>query len=271
MHRIRKYVKDIQEAKLFDIQNVADYFYNNKEEYWNLEDMTLAPPFNLFATKWRMPRYSYSDKHGRVELPKENWGNEFITLFRVVDKPFTGTGHIPLSKWYVDINLFAIINKKEVYPPTIWSMAINDLGILDRDLDSGKPAFYYDPIHSHAYLPVTFLQVSGLALTFLHAKNVEIIEPIVPRKNKKPTKRKPFESYYHRLKVNAIGGKKQYPASEGKSGISQGLHIVRGHFREYGINGKGKLFGKYSGKYWIASHAKGDESIRTIDKDYEVR
>jgi ribosomal protein S14 len=60
-----------------------------------------------------------------------------------------------------------------------------------------------------------------------------------------------------------------------KTGIIQALHICRGHFRHYGIEGpdgqiRGKLFGKYSGRYWQPSCVKGSSEVGLIAKDYDV-
>jgi hypothetical protein len=46
------------------------------------------------------------------------------------------------------------------------------------------------------------------------------------------------------------------------------LSSVRGHKAEYGINGKGKLFGKYTGTFWIPQHARGSAEIGTIEQNY---
>jgi hypothetical protein len=49
------------------------------------------------------------------------------------------------------------------------------------------------------------------------------------------------------------------------------LHLCRGHFAEYGINGKGKLFGKYSGRFWIPPVVKGSATVGVVVQDYKVR
>lgn len=58
---------------------------------------------------------------------------------------------------------------------------------------------------------------------------------------------------------------------KGKESVAFGsvpLHSVRGHFAEYGMNGRGKLFGKYSGRYWIPAHARGSSEHGTIEQNY---
>ncbi len=49
------------------------------------------------------------------------------------------------------------------------------------------------------------------------------------------------------------------------------FHLCRGHFSEYGPEfGKGLLFGKYSGRFYIPPHMKGSKKNGIVDKDYEM-
>ena len=46
------------------------------------------------------------------------------------------------------------------------------------------------------------------------------------------------------------------------------LHVVRGHFRKY--TEERPLFGRYSGTFWVAAHAKGSKEHGEIAHEYEV-
>jgi hypothetical protein len=48
------------------------------------------------------------------------------------------------------------------------------------------------------------------------------------------------------------------------------IHSVRGHFAEYGVNGRGLLFGKYAGRYWIPAHARGNPEHGQVEQSYQV-
>jgi hypothetical protein len=48
------------------------------------------------------------------------------------------------------------------------------------------------------------------------------------------------------------------------------MHGVRGHFSEYGVNGKGLLFGKLSGRFWIPPHVRGSKEHGEVDQGYVV-
>ena len=97
--------------------------------------------------------------------------------------------------------------------------------------------------------------------------NVQAAEPIRPRAEARRVARtgvtvteihvKPVSKSYKGIGV---------PLSRSESP----LHSVRGHFAEYGINGKGLLFGKLSGRYWIPQHARGSEINGTVEQKYLV-
>jgi hypothetical protein len=274
MDRLLRWVRDIRRAKFFDIQNVSDYFWEHTEEFWDLKQMTLAPPFDFFATRYTLPTRVYSKEHGWTDFPKGSWGSECLTVFRVIDHvPVSSyrqihlsetdaqTGQpalVPGAKWHYAVWLFIAL-KRTVQPPSLWFMAVDELGRLATQA-GGQPAFWI--VESMAdyqvtVIPVSYLHVSALALTFLHCKNVQVVDPPPPTKKRLSRKRK-FDVRYHRLKVHAIG-QRRYQMSGSKTDIKQSLHIVRGHFREYGPEyGKQKLFGKHSGRYWVSAHLAGD-------------
>lgn len=74
---------------------------------------------------------------------------------------------------------------------------------------------------------------------------------------------------YHVLVVRPPGAKSDHPGEEIGT---MPRHICRGHFAEYGPEfGKGLLFGKYAGRFYVPPHMKGDKKNGTVLKDYEVR
>jgi hypothetical protein len=77
------------------------------------------------------------------------------------------------------------------------------------------------------------------------------------------------DSYrYHTLVVRPPGAHKDSPAQE--IGIMP-RHVCRGHFAEYGPEfNKGLLFGRYSGRFYIPPHLKGDKKNGVVEKDYAI-
>lgn len=73
---------------------------------------------------------------------------------------------------------------------------------------------------------------------------------------------------YHVLTVRPAGSK---PGTKGEEIGNMPRHVCRGHFAEYGERyGKGKLFGRYEGRFYIPPHMKGDKKNGVVEKDYEV-
>jgi hypothetical protein len=53
---------------------------------------------------------------------------------------------------------------------------------------------------------------------------------------------------------------------------SSPLSSVRGHFSEYGPKyGKGLLFGKIEGRFWIPQHLRGDDSFGVVEQEYVTK
>lgn len=83
------------------------------------------------------------------------------------------------------------------------------------------------------------------------------------RRDQVPTER------YHVLEIGSIGRSRKSRDLLSTRLNSMPLHVARGHFSHYGPEyGRGLLFGKYAGKFWIESHLRGSERIGIINKDY---
>lgn len=73
---------------------------------------------------------------------------------------------------------------------------------------------------------------------------------------------------YHILVVRPPGAHKDSPAQE--IGVMP-RHMCRGHFAEYGPEfGKGLLFGRLSGRFYVPPHLKGNPDNGIIEKDYQI-
>lgn len=110
-----------------------------------------------------------------------------------------------------------------------------------------------------------------LALCFMNCKNVELIpRPLVTSKpaKGKMQNRGPVDKF-HVLKIDPIKRVLDGEGQSGTKGLKHALHICRGHFKDY-QSGAG-LFGKYKGLYWWDSHVRGDHTLGTVTKDYDVR
>lgn len=119
-----------------------------------------------------------------------------------------------------------------------------------------------------------------LTISFLHCKNVTLLEPppvsqVSPQRAKKSKKHRQTQAKpngprltYHILDIEPM---KQVLKTEGhieQNGLKKALHICRGHFANY-EQGKG-LFGKYHGTYWIPQHVRGTAAQGIRLKDYRL-
>lgn len=109
------------------------------------------------------------------------------------------------------------------------------------------------------------------ALNFLNCRNVGLEDAAMPR----PARRRLERAGAGDVKVQTIN---VYPAGKARSASTKGTPIgedsplssVRGHFASYGPKyGKGLLFGKLEGRFFIPQHVRG--SIERDEKpDYKL-
>lgn len=98
----------------------------------------------------------------------------------------------------------------------------------------------------------------GAALNFLGASNVEVAEPQRPR----PARRRLARTGVTVQTIVVRPPGKQRAAQSAPRPIEAGEQVfspVRGHWVRYGVEGReGLLFGKYSGKFWVPAHIRGE-------------
>jgi hypothetical protein len=110
-----------------------------------------------------------------------------------------------------------------------------------------------------------------LTISFMHCKNVDVIDIEPPPQLSKKHLRKhgvPLTRY----RVLDIDPMRRVLAREGTAdalGLRQALHICRGHFKTF--TEASPLFGKYTGTYWWAEQLRGDAGSGVVLKDYRVR
>lgn len=116
--------------------------------------------------------------------------------------------------------------------------------------------------------------VAEFAARFANCKNVMAVEDSLPRQAARAYERKTGEPAV-KHKVLVIDPTKT-PGSRAAGGEKRPVplgvlprHIVRGHFSYYGdAYGRGRLFGKLEGRYWIPAHARGNKARGVIEKEY---
>lgn len=110
----------------------------------------------------------------------------------------------------------------------------------------------------------------GASLNFLNASNTDVAEPVRPRPQRRRLAR---TGVTVQTIVVRPPGKRRIAASGARpiDATESVLSPVRGHWARYGERwGRGKLFGKYEGKFWIPGHVRGAGEGEPV-RDYLLR
>lgn len=110
------------------------------------------------------------------------------------------------------------------------------------------------------------------ALNFLNCRNVETVEPERPRPVRRRLQR--LGVAVQTIVVRPVGKRARSTQDGSGGGDAVPLSSVRGHFAHYGPQyGRGKLFGKLEGRYWIPGHARGSAEAGGTDapRDYVLQ
>jgi hypothetical protein len=109
------------------------------------------------------------------------------------------------------------------------------------------------------------------SLNFMACRNIQLVEPVRPR-----ALRRRLERLGVSVKtINVLPVGKTYRGDGEKpepSGMGVPLTSVHGHFAHYGPEyGRGLLFGKLSGKFWIPQFARGSAEHGISEHGYKLR
>lgn len=250
-----------------EISNIDEYFIRNcidESSRWNFDRIdssiiNIAPPFPNIWFEWCGFRTKRKNSVLLISSKTENgWKCEAIEIARLSDVApqlfanyYTSNDLIVTGalRYEVDCNGLKVDGS---------TYEINDL-LVGNDYGA---TFVMGLQHSRALI--------GIAITFMHCKNVQLIENKPPEKLQKARIRRkkiPLVTHY----TLEISPAKKILSEKGnieKTGIKQALHICRGHFKDY-RDGSG-LFGKYKGLYWWESQVRGSKDEGMIIKDYKV-
>ena len=242
-------------------QNVADYYYKDTgQEDWDLVEHfpNLAPPWPQFWVEYAMPNQIHSDKRGDTDMRGYIQDGHVGMLITGLDREDVESQGLPDGcRWILWIEIFLNYGK---FKPGIEGphgsifLAIDQRGaLLERPWMQSLASPIYNEIMRSL---ITWTHPALLAITFLHCKNVTVVENTVD---------KPLAKKYHartgqwpaKYKTLVIEPLKQVLRKEGgseKHGLQRALRICRGHFSDY-REGRG-LFGKYKQLVWYPMRVK---------------
>ena len=246
------------------IDNVAEYLYaGTDQEYWALDKdfPNIAPPFPMFWCEYKMVRTIHSKTEGDTDVSK--WlpqGGRVGLLFTAVSREDAqGQGIPDDAHWIYWCDMFTDYNKPKVTADGPQGATFLCVDAQGRAVSKPWMQTYCSEANAELMKhTMSWYNPVWLAISFLHCKNVQIIENAIDKPLAKKWAAKHGGLQPTSYKTLVIEPLKAILRNEGRAhehGLQKAMHICRGHFADY-TQGRG-LFGKYHGKYWMPSTVRG--------------
>jgi hypothetical protein len=261
------------------IDNVADYYFRGTgQEYWDLtrDFPNLAPPYEVFWTEHKMPQTIHSDSYGDTSM-SDTLGRHArmgVLWLAAEASGCKADGEIPENaKWVLCAEMFTDydVRGKEIEGPAgTWFLLVDKEGVL---IGTPHMQCYADPQFNEALtLHMTLLHPALLAVSFLHCKNVKVVDQETPGPlaKKYHARTGVWPRPFHTLEIEPL---KQILRTQGgagtTNGIAKAMHICRGHFKDY-REGRG-LFGKYKQLVWQPSVIRGTKGKEAAPREVRIK
>jgi hypothetical protein len=260
------------------IDNVAEYYFSSEQEYWSVDKdfPNCAPPFSRFWVEHRMPRTIHSKEKGDTVVsdlvPKGRVG-VLVTAAdlkgcKTEGEPPAGTKWILWCEMFLD---FGVVGVAAQGPSGSMFLTVDEQGaILGQPwMQAFNGSNQYDSVMQNF---MTFLHPTLLAVSFLHCRNVEVVDNPVPPKlarryRERHEGRQPVA--HKTLIIEPLKQVLRKAGAEQKGvGLAKAMHICRGHFKDY-REGRG-LFGKYHQLVWQPMLVRGSQK-RELKREIEVK
>jgi hypothetical protein len=265
-----------RELPVLLIDNVAEYFYTSDQEYWDLRDdfPNLAPPYPAFWCESRMVRKIHSKECGDSDLSAiiPHGGRLGMLIHGLDREEANGEGIPENARWILWCELFIDYGLRGVTATgphgSVFMCVDADGALIDRPW---MQSFASDADAEIMKGYMTFFNPCFLAMSFLHCKNVTLVENHVPAPLAKKYRARHgiAPCSYKTLVIEPL---KKILRTEGRSdhvGVQKALHICRGHFRDY-REGRG-LFGRYHQLVWQPSIVRGSKGEMVPPREIEVK
>jgi hypothetical protein len=188
----------------------------------------------------------------------------------------------PEPRWILRATLFVEFEKGDPVGPVIhWDIGVDPNGHETPRSPDGSPWHWGtlaavptitpEDQQRHRRPWEQFMATGLMTISFMHCKNVDLVSVDQPAAlSKKWSKRtgRPLVRY-RVLEINPMRRILDREGGAQRSGLKQALHICRGHFKTF--TDEAPLFGRFTGKYWWASHVRAKDSEEVVIKDYAVR
>lgn len=237
--------------------------------------MAKEGPFDAYADHpciappWQSAVVCYINRHG----------NTHAMVMGVADRrkgdrisPWTETDNVidwDRVRWILNIGVFvggwSIANNHPIAtagPVIFYAWAVYDDGV-PADLH-----WYHILTNEPPEIWQTCALTTLAVLNFMNCRNVQMVEPKMERAERRRLERTG-------VKMNILNvlpaGVSSRSTSRRDDPLGVPLSTVNGHFAKYGPEfGRGLLFGKYAGRFWIPQHARGSRDHGVNVNDYNL-
>jgi hypothetical protein len=258
------------------IDNVAEYYYTSEQEYWDLRDdfPNLAPPYPAFWCEHKMVKRIHSKECGDTDVGALVPNGRIGMLINGLDPAQCKAEGMPENaRWILWCELFIdyglLRNVTATGPHGSTFLCIDAEGVIIERPWMQSFASNQDAEAMKNYM--TWFNPAFLAISFLHCRNVTLVDNAVdkPLAKKWRAKHGHWPTPYKTLVIEPLKKILRTEGRSGEVGVQKALHICRGHFRDY-RNGRG-LFGKYHQLVWMPSIVRGTKGESAPPREIEVK
>lgn len=263
-------------ATVLSANNVADYFMlGTPQDSWDVEAdfPNVAPPFEKFFIEFWMPdQVNCGNGFQTSALARAGMRERCGVMFHVVPAA-DDLGWIFLTKGVAQV--FEAGQEINFSDTAQWMFCVNKSGRVVKL--PGKPhaliALMRKDIpaeqrETEELLYRNALEISLLAICFLHCKNVDLVEHGAQTMPKGARSRRASRIKYYTLEIDPMKKTLRTEGQSDSTGLKRALHICRGHFAHY--TAERRLFGKYEGTFWHPMHVRGSKDAGEVIKDYKI-
>jgi len=247
---------------------VCDFVVNNNE---TPETLCVAPPFKDFWMEYKVPKTELGAFSGMLFIGAQFFVIEDEHARDLYDEYLAAGGTrntFAQPKWVMSVILEDLRSTGQRVREGAYRYFIAENG----DLLAQAAIADAMPLHlskrEHMEWMSVVLWPFMVAATFMHCKNVTLVDEKLPVKLVKANKKR-GKKQLEQWKVLNIEPMKQVLRKAGveRVGVSKALHICRGHFKDYRQSG---LFGKINGIFWWDSTVRGTSDSGIIVKSYNI-
>jgi hypothetical protein len=272
--RLNEFLMDPQ-LPVIDIDNVAKYYYEAEQEYWDLRHdfPNLAPPYPAFWCECKIAKRIHSKEKGDTDVAALIPHGRTGMLIHGLKREDVNGEDIPVNvRWILWCELYIDYGRRGVVadgPHGSVFVAVDGDGVI---VDTPWMQSFADESDAHLMKTLmVWFNPALLAISFLHCKNVTVVENHVPaplvKKYRARHGRAPCS--YKTLVIEPL---KKILRTEGRSdhvGVQKAIHICRGHFKDY-REGRG-LFGRYHQLVWQPSIVRGTKGEKAPPREVDVK